>query len=222
VARAGQLVFATSVALWVLAGCSVPSPGDGGEPDVGGDGPLRALAGEGAAIGPAVKNGRATKTVTFATQLCSEDTDAEIVIDAVRYDAVPDLPEWQPGQDVPSIGTRLRSIPPPGDDGKEISTIGAINGGPEKLRGQITEVGEEPSIVIPQPCERRLRLSDDRTWPIPEVLTVMTVGSEGGLVRRTHLDYHVGDDEYTITWKWKVGLCGTAVPAGNGCGKPKR
>lgn len=179
------------------------------------------MTGEGGTIGPAVKQGRDTRTWTFGTMLCSDDPDAEIVIDEVRYDTIPELPAWSPEADVPSIGTRLRSIQPPEKGDQRAFPIASARGGPDKLRGEVSELGEELPNGIP-PCEQfEQETGDPRTLQIVEVLTVVTVGPEGGLARRTHLDYHVGEDEYSISWKWKVGLCGTAVPAGNDCGKPK-
>ncbi len=206
-------VVAGCVALVVLAGCSSSRP-------FGGEGPLRALTGQGASIGPAVKKGQDTKTWTFGTELCSEDPDAEIVIDAVRYDTVPELPAWRPDEELPSIGARIRTILPPEKGEKVVFPIGSSRGGPDRLRGDVSDLGEELSHGV-TPCEQYDEDSGGpRSWQVVEVLTVLTVGPEGGLARRTHLDYHVGDDEYTISWSWKVGLCGTAVPAGNDCGRP--
>lgn len=201
-------------AVVAVAGCSAGSgKSAGGSEGSGrsvGEAPLVANAGEGATISRPVKPGKRTNTLTFGTVLCSTDSDAEIVIDQVRYDTVPDLPDtWSPdAMDVPSIGTWFRAVPPPGNDDDNNPIIG-IRGGPQRLSGEIVPL--EAGLPAPIVHDCKDYLDEDRDFPIVEMLTVMTVDKRGSIARRTHIDYHVGDDQHTLTVAWEVGFCGTEV-----------
>ncbi len=199
---------AVAATLVAVAGCSAGEGDDTGR--TVGDGPLVADAGEGATISRPVRAGMRTNTLTFGTVLCSADSDAEIVIDDVRYDTAPELPEADAphAEDVPSIGTWFRAVPPP--DGDEDNTpIGGIRGGPQRLSGEVVPLDAGLPAPITRDCEDYY--DRDRTFPIIEMLTVMTVDKRGSIARRTHVDYHVGDDQHTLTIAWEVGFCGTEV-----------
>jgi hypothetical protein len=182
----------------------------------GTDGPLRPQAGSGATVTTSAQDGR-TKTVTFGLLLCSDDETQEIVLDAVRYDTVPaTLPtDWSGDDGRPAIGTYLRSIPPPDGTDREILPIIGVVKAPQRLRGQVVDLGSASSVPIDRPCDGYL--DDDRTWPLVELLTVITADEGGAMATRTHIDYHVGEETYTTTVDWRLAICGTAMPRGARC-----
>lgn len=159
-----------------------------------------------------VKAGRPAQTLTFGTLLCSADPDADIEIDDVRYDVVPKLMTlWDADHPrSPSIGTWFRSVPTIADGGKDATPIISFRGGPQQLVGEVRELGEGLPSPIDRECDGYAK--DDRSWPVVELLTVMTVGHPGAVARHTYVDYHVDDEDYTLTISWQVGICGPAVP----------
>ncbi|QCW51854.1 hypothetical protein FE634_18165 [Nocardioides dongxiaopingii] len=197
----------------VLTACGAGEDRDG---DRRTDGPLRPQAGSGATLATPTQDGR-TKTVTFGLLLCSDDQTQEIVLDAVRYDTVPaTLPtDWSGDDGRPAIGTYLRSIPSPASAGRDILPVASAVGAPQTLDGDVVGLDDASSVSIDRPCDGYL--DDDRTWPLVELLTVITADEGGAMATRTHIDYHVGEETYTTTVDWRLAICGTAMPRGARC-----
>lgn len=212
--RSGSLALLCVLA---LAGCDGSSahrpdhPGTGATS--GGAGPLVAKVGEGATIS---KSSNKLATHTYGTELCSNDLDADITIDKVRYDTTPALADTtESAPKVPSIGTWFREVPPI-DDGGYYPII-STSGPAEHLPGNAQVVPDDGyPMVVEHGCDG---YDDDstRTWPIVEMLTQISAGPEGGIATKTYIDYHVGSTRYTLPVNWKLGVCGTGVPQGYGC-----
>lgn len=182
------------------------------------DGPIHALTGQGGTIGPGVAVGQRLQTTTFGTQLCSDDDSSPITIDEVRYETKPLLNAGDGvSSDGPSIGTWFRIIPPPSPGVNTASPIISVAGVPDDLDGIVTELGDGYTIPATHGCDGYF--GPHRTWPILEMLTVVTVDAAGSVANRTFVDYHVGPTKYTIQIDWKVGSCGTSIPKKFGCSK---
>ncbi|MCW2793306.1 MAG: hypothetical protein JWO76_2404 [Nocardioides sp.] len=216
--RAGVLLVALAV-----AGCSTGPHHGGvtvGVSPVQEGGPLEALSGEGSLTVPSPGGGQLTATYTFGTVVCSEDADADIVIDRVSYQSSPVLPTTEDSEtSKPSIGTWLRQVPPPSSPGALDNTpVGSVEGGAEGLPGEVAPIGDGYPVPVEHTCHGYS--APDRTWPITELLTVVTADSRGGIATKTVIEYHEGNNRYTRTIDWKVGVCGTRAPHGLGCGHP--
>lgn len=195
-----------------LTACS--NSGGGIRPDPtalgGGAGPLQANVVEGGAIS---SSSMKLATNTYGIEVCSNDRDAEIVIDGVRYDTEPELAETNlPTPEVPSIGTWFREVPPVEEGG--YYPIMSADGPAERLPGDAHGIpGGGYALPVEHTCDDAV---EDR-WPMTEMLTQITAGPAGGIATRTYVDYHVGSARYTLTVKWAVGACGTDVPESYGC-----
>ncbi|WP_134766786.1 hypothetical protein [Nocardioides sp. 1609] len=219
--RRGACLALVALLVAVSAACSGELSPSGGSTTTGRDaahdgGPLEALAGAGTTSAVPAREGR-TKTVTFGVLLCSADPSQDIELDAVRYDTVPaDLAtDWGSAAGPPAIGTYLRSIPTPVSTGHEILPVASAVGAPHTLDGDVVDLGDASSVSIDRPCDGYT--DPDRTWPLVELLTVITADDGGAMATGTHIDYHVGAKRYTTTVEWKLAICGPAMPRGARC-----
>lgn len=174
-------------------------------------GPLVAISGEGYTVGPGASGSgpgdRQTVTGTFGTPLCTTDSEALIVIDDVSYETFPPAEtEPGPGSRLTDVETWFRVVPP--SDYPLVSK----SGGPGELAGETTTLAEGPASPVDYECDGDY-LEAPRTWPIVELLTVVTADDRGAVVRATTVEYHVGERAYTLTFDWEVGHCGTELPA---------
>lgn len=168
-----------------------------------------ALAGQGSTFSPGVtrrlqSKGERTVTWSFATQICNGETGEPIVIDRVDYDTSRPLGVWEPGSTVPAVGTRLRTVP--------VGTLPMIadDNEPDRVAGNIATVEAGPAVPIDYGCDDYA--SPKRTWPVVELLTVITADKRGAVVESMTIEYHVGSRDYTLTIPWKMGHCGTLTP----------
>ena len=193
----------------LLAACSLTRQSEGTDVHGEGDGPLSAQSGKGSLIGM-TRAGTPQWSMTFGVFiLCSTDPGAEIRVDRVRYDVSPEPLELYPV---------FRQVPaetdvPKGFRGIE-TPIANMRGKPpfkgrNTLTGSLSSTLEEP---ITQSCK-------DASPPnaMTELLTVMTVDKRGAMIRHTYIDYHVGEDHYTLEIDWRNGMCGTALARSNRC-----
>jgi hypothetical protein len=172
-------------------------------------GPLIASSGEGATMGPRLKPDEEQKTWTFGTVLCSDDPGADVVIDDVHFVVAPEGGGSGASRE-PEVEQLFRVIPPWGGkpDRADLPVV-SLDGRPEgSLNGEIG--AQPPDEPIDYPCKHQV--SPDRDYPLIELLTVVTVGPGGGVVRETHVEYHVGARDYTLEIAWQVGICGPDVP----------
>lgn len=196
--------------LLLMSGCTEDGVGSTQGPrDQGG--PLSAQSGEGATVGTLVAHQR--QGMTFgAFLLCTTEPGAVIHVDAVRYETNP-----EPS----SVEVWFRHLPaaenrPDPRDSVWFPYVG-VKGIPPSFtardvpQGKLTRTLGDP---ITASCEGYS--TDDAAT---ELMTAMTVNRRGGMVRNTFVDYHVGDDEYTLTIPWHNGICGTAMPRQYRCEK---
>lgn len=199
-----------------LAGCSGSPHGAPHAGPVtisgGGAGPLHAVVGEGGTIS---KSSNELTTHTYGTELCSDDANAEIRIDAVRYDTLPALTHTdESAPKRPSIGTWFREVPPL-DEGGYYPIISAA-GPAEHLPGDARPIPDGGyAMPVAHTCDGYDDIS--RTWPVVEMLTQISAGPEGSIATKTYIDYRVGTNQYTLPIDWDLGVCGTDVPTGYGC-----
>lgn len=203
----------------ILVGCGAGN--EAGTPDraaPGGgsstEGPLGVVAGEGYTLGPGtsrLRDGSGTVTGTFGTPLCTTDGDAAIVIDDVTFETHPRSATGEgPSREAPAVEAWFRVTPP------EDYPIVSNAGGPGNLSGEVTTLDEGPGSPIDHECDDGY-LETTRTWPVVELLTVVTADSRGAVVTTTTIDYHVGERDFSLSFDWEVGHCGTALPGRFGC-----
>lgn len=195
--------LATALVLGILAtlcaGCA---------DDPAANGPLSATTGRGGFTGAAPKNAANWSETFGAFLLCSKAPDTEIHIQDVRFDVSPDPV---------SIETLFRKIPPASQRGGGKGSgswmpIASARGVPPfggRYAGEYVKDLDEP---ITRTCKEQRKQGSALT----ELLTIMTVGERGAIIRRTYVDYTVGDENYTLTIRWQNGMCGTAIK-GRGC-----
>ena len=189
--------------LVLLVACS-PAPQD--REHAVDDGPLSALV-------PGVQrfdSDRPTKVVTFgAISLCAARPGAPIVLDAVRYQALP----------APTVATPwLRTVPDVGErdrgstfDWRPLLVVAGFP--PDHLaegpwRGLY--VKDVKDVVVDQSCFGASDLDARRI----ELLTALKVGPQGTAVRTIYVDYHVDTADYTLVVPGQQLVCGTKVETG--------
>jgi len=69
--------------------------------------------------------------------------------------------------------------------------------------------------VIDQSCARRKAGDQGYT----DLLTELTVGRRGAMVRRTYVDYTSGGRQYTLVVRWEMTACGTSMTEHCGRGR---
>lgn len=193
------IALAVLILATLCAGCADdPAP----------NGPLSATTGRGGFTGTAPQDVTEWSETFGAFLLCSKEPDTEIHIEDVRFDVTPEPV---------SIETVFRKVPPAAQrsGGKDpgawlpiVSERGVPPFGGRYAGEYVTDL-DEP---ITRTCKEERKPGSALT----ELLTVMTVGERGAVIRRTYVDYTVDDEEYTLTIRWQNGMCGTAV-RGRGC-----
>lgn len=218
--------FARGRRAWVLVGTAVLAvvlvaavlvqrrAGSGGSEHpivhLQGDGPLAARIGAGGQSNAIPPRNPIRWSSTFGSIFpCSTEAGSEITIDAVRFDADPEpvkLAYWF--RLTPEAAQQVGDP----DGWTPIGSIGGTHGhygnwGP--VRGTFVRALSAP---ITQDCAE-VGSSSART----ELLTEMTVDKHGGWVHETYIDYHVGDQAYTLVIPWDNVMCGDQITEGDWC-----
>lgn len=170
------------------------------------EGPLSAQAGRGASVSMEPPSDGARSMTFGAFILCTTEPGAEIVIDAIRYDVAPEPLELQAWfRYVPDESERQD---PSSSDWAPV--VGAA-GLPPRFTPDSKPLGSFtqglPTSPITQECTKPLPGN-----PHTELMTALTVDRKGALIHQTYVNYHVGDDSYTLKIDWRNGICGTDLP----------
>lgn len=197
--RAALILASAAAASAVLAGWLYGD--DSRVEHVNGEGPLQSDTAQGTTSVYAPRE--VPWAVTFGSYLLCSTTGEPITLDGVRYNTA---------VEPRSVSLKLRTVTPRmWKASVDAGYIGAALGEPphfdkRKAPGHYADVRAGSRIT--QSCAEQDREGAGYT----ELLFVLDVGEQGGVIDAAWIDYHVGGKPYTLRLDWKMVACGTKVP----------
>ncbi|GHE12639.1 hypothetical protein [Streptomyces alanosinicus] len=195
---AAATLLAAAAALALLAGCQ---GGKSRTEHISGEGPLQSHTAAGVTSVYAPKS--VPWAVTFGSFVLCTTNGEPITLDGVRYRA-PVAPE--------KVSAQLRTVTPALQrETVDAGQIGAALGRPHHFLNRKAPGRYEafrPGRRITQNCAEQDREGTGFT----ELVFVLDIGAQGGLVDRAWIDYHAGGTAYTLRLEWKMVACGGRVP----------